>query len=168
MGRSFHHTSRSLINKYTHSLAEEGSKEEGSTQTHSLVVLASRKHKSSNRENIQPKHLSYHIRDGNVIGYPSLGTLYLSLQYIRRLSSQPLVCENSNHFHSTHLLERTIHIFTNRHSRYCAAGNVLDGSSNSKVPCTDRIRDQVLMGQLDPSACCSYGVCKGDVNIQGA
>ncbi|KAG4419555.1 hypothetical protein IFR04_007349 [Cadophora malorum] len=36
------------------------------------------------------------------------------------------------------------------------------------VPCTDRIRDQVLMGQLDPSACCSYGVCKGDVNIQGA
>merc|ERR1711939_654097 len=112
MGRSFHHTSRSLINKYTHSLAEEGSKEEGSTQTHSLVVLASRKHKSSNRENIQPKHLSYHIRDGNVIGYPSLGTLYLSLQYIRRLSSQPLVCENSNHFHSTHLLERTIHIFT--------------------------------------------------------
>merc|ERR1711939_1008600 len=130
-----------------------------------------RKHTASNRENIQPKHLSYHIRDGNVIGYPSLGTLYLSLQYIRRLSSQPLVCENSNHFHSTHLLERTIHIFTMLFTRQIvtlAAGNVLDGSSNSKVPCTDRIRDQVLMGQLDPSACCSYGVCKGDVNIQGA
>ena len=29
------------------------------------------------------------------------------------------------------------------------------------------VRDQVLIGQLDPSACCSYGVCKGDVNVQG-
>ncbi|KAH8774042.1 hypothetical protein BGZ57DRAFT_763439 [Hyaloscypha finlandica] len=36
------------------------------------------------------------------------------------------------------------------------------------VPCTDRIRDQVLMGELKPEACCSYGVCKGDVNVQGA
>lgn len=31
-----------------------------------------------------------------------------------------------------------------------------------------KIRDLVLRGELDPSACCSYGVCKGDVNIQGA
>jgi hypothetical protein len=31
-----------------------------------------------------------------------------------------------------------------------------------------RIRDQVLMGELNPEACCSYGVCKGDVNVQGA
>ncbi|KAL2063712.1 hypothetical protein VTL71DRAFT_5517 [Oculimacula yallundae] len=36
------------------------------------------------------------------------------------------------------------------------------------VPCTDSVRDQVLSGKLDPSACCSYGVCKGDVNISGA
>ncbi|KAE9368786.1 hypothetical protein N431DRAFT_428538 [Stipitochalara longipes BDJ] len=36
------------------------------------------------------------------------------------------------------------------------------------VPCTDRIRDQVLIGELGPEACCSYGVCKGDVNVQGA
>jgi len=36
------------------------------------------------------------------------------------------------------------------------------------IPCTDRIRDQVLMGELGPEACCSYGVCKGDVNVQGA
>ncbi|KUJ24405.1 uncharacterized protein LY89DRAFT_572138 [Mollisia scopiformis] len=35
------------------------------------------------------------------------------------------------------------------------------------VPCTDRTRDLVLQGILDPSACCSYGVCKGDVNVQG-
>ncbi|KAN0093645.1 hypothetical protein V8E51_016829 [Hyaloscypha variabilis] len=36
------------------------------------------------------------------------------------------------------------------------------------VPCTDRIRDQVLIGELGPEACCSYGVCRGDVNVQGA
>ncbi|PMD12255.1 hypothetical protein NA56DRAFT_501018 [Hyaloscypha hepaticicola] len=36
------------------------------------------------------------------------------------------------------------------------------------VPCTDRIRDQVLKGELAPEACCSYGVCKGEVNVQGA
>ncbi|KAI9047828.1 hypothetical protein LZ554_008536 [Drepanopeziza brunnea f. sp. 'monogermtubi'] len=36
------------------------------------------------------------------------------------------------------------------------------------VPCPDHTRDLVLNNKLDPSACCSYGVCKGDVNIQGA
>lgn len=40
--------------------------------------------------------------------------------------------------------------------------------SGTPVPCTDEVRDLVLRGDLDPSACCSYGVCKGDVNIQGA
>ncbi|KAH8679730.1 hypothetical protein BGZ60DRAFT_524939 [Tricladium varicosporioides] len=40
--------------------------------------------------------------------------------------------------------------------------------SATPIPCTDAVRDQVLNGHLDPSACCSYGVCKGDVNIQGA
>jgi hypothetical protein len=60
--------------------------------------------------------------------------------------------------------------------------------SATPVPCTDvslhllssfflsqdasnslqRVRDLVLRGDLDPSACCSYGVCKGDVNVQGA
>ncbi|PQE15978.1 hypothetical protein CJF31_00008586 [Rutstroemia sp. NJR-2017a BVV2] len=36
------------------------------------------------------------------------------------------------------------------------------------MPCSDTTRDLVLRGDLDPSACCSYGICKGDVNIQGA
>ncbi|CZS95465.1 hypothetical protein WAI453_011382 [Rhynchosporium graminicola] len=36
------------------------------------------------------------------------------------------------------------------------------------MPCSDAVRDQVLSGKVDASACCSYGVCKGDVNIQGA
>ncbi|KAF8848935.1 hypothetical protein BDZ45DRAFT_253068 [Acephala macrosclerotiorum] len=35
------------------------------------------------------------------------------------------------------------------------------------VPCTDEIRDLVLQGVLGAEACCSYGVCKGDVNVQG-
>jgi hypothetical protein len=29
------------------------------------------------------------------------------------------------------------------------------------------IRDLVLHGDLDPSACCSYGKCIGDVNVEG-
>lgn len=28
-------------------------------------------------------------------------------------------------------------------------------------------RDQILMGTLEPEACCSYGICKGDVVVQG-
>lgn len=28
-------------------------------------------------------------------------------------------------------------------------------------------RDQILMGKLEPEACCSYGICKGDVVVQG-
>ncbi|KAF7911103.1 uncharacterized protein EAF01_002611 [Botrytis porri] len=35
------------------------------------------------------------------------------------------------------------------------------------MPCSDATRDLVLRGTLDPSACCSYGVCKGLVNVQG-
>jgi len=35
------------------------------------------------------------------------------------------------------------------------------------VPCTDATRDLVLQGVLGAEACCSYGVCKGDVNVRG-
>ncbi|KAJ8066237.1 hypothetical protein OCU04_005320 [Sclerotinia nivalis] len=35
------------------------------------------------------------------------------------------------------------------------------------MPCNDATRDLVLRGTLDPSACCSYGVCIKDVNVQG-
>lgn len=28
-------------------------------------------------------------------------------------------------------------------------------------------RDQILMGTLEPEACCPYGICKGDVVVQG-
>jgi hypothetical protein len=53
------------------------------------------------------------------------------------------------------------------------------------VPCTDvssdpffkisrtiltylqRVRDLVLRGELGPEACCSYGVCIKDVNVEG-
>jgi hypothetical protein len=38
----------------------------------------------------------------------------------------------------------------------------------SKANGTQRVRDLVLIGDLDPSACCSDGVRKGHVNIQGA
>ncbi|KAB8304413.1 hypothetical protein EYC80_003816 [Monilinia laxa] len=34
------------------------------------------------------------------------------------------------------------------------------------MTCNDATRDLVLRGTLDPSACCSYGVCIGDVNVQ--
>ncbi|POS78812.1 hypothetical protein DHEL01_v202801 [Diaporthe helianthi] len=46
---------------------------------------------------------------------------------------------------------------------------VLLGSmaSASPVPCPDSKRDQILMGKLEPEACCSYGICKGDVVVQG-
>ncbi|KAF3764525.1 hypothetical protein M406DRAFT_62319 [Cryphonectria parasitica EP155] len=37
----------------------------------------------------------------------------------------------------------------------------------SPMPCPDVIRDQILLGLLEPEACCSYGICKGDVNVQG-
>jgi hypothetical protein len=36
-----------------------------------------------------------------------------------------------------------------------------------KLTLVQEIRDQVLQGVLDPSACCSYGTCKGDVNVSG-
>ncbi|PBP24268.1 hypothetical protein BUE80_DR004803 [Diplocarpon rosae] len=39
--------------------------------------------------------------------------------------------------------------------------------SATPVPCPDRKIDMILGGQLDPAACCSYGICKGDVNVQG-
>ncbi|KAI6711391.1 hypothetical protein JHW43_006104 [Diplocarpon mali] len=39
--------------------------------------------------------------------------------------------------------------------------------STTPVPCPDSKIDMILVGQLDPSACCSYGICKGDVNVQG-
>ncbi|KAK0383994.1 hypothetical protein NLU13_8083 [Sarocladium strictum] len=32
-------------------------------------------------------------------------------------------------------------------------------------PCPDAIVDAIFLGQLDPSVCCSYGHCKGDVVI---
>jgi len=35
------------------------------------------------------------------------------------------------------------------------------------LPCSDAVIDLILVGELDSSACCSYGVCKGDVNVQG-
>ncbi|TVY19010.1 hypothetical protein LARI1_G003254 [Lachnellula arida] len=39
-------------------------------------------------------------------------------------------------------------------------------ASASPIPCPDEIRDQVLRGILEPSACCnSYGTCKPDVNM---
>lgn len=38
---------------------------------------------------------------------------------------------------------------------------------STPIPCSDATRDLVLRGDLDPSACCSYGVCIGDVNVQG-
>merc|ERR1712093_105163 len=89
------------------------------------------------------------------------------------IASYCLRKKNSIHFPSTHFLERTIHIFTMLFTKQIVTLAIaLLGMSSmvaaTPVPCTDRIRDQVLMGQLDPSACCSYGVCKGDVNIQGA
>ncbi|TVY59085.1 hypothetical protein LCER1_G000680 [Lachnellula cervina] len=38
--------------------------------------------------------------------------------------------------------------------------------SASPIPCPDEIRDQVLQGTLQPSACCTgYGTCKPDVNM---
>jgi len=39
------------------------------------------------------------------------------------------------------------------------------------IPCDDDIRDEILLGELDASYCCPYGVCVqvGDANknIQG-
>lgn len=29
------------------------------------------------------------------------------------------------------------------------------------------LRDQILLGLAAPESCCSYGMCKGDVNVQG-
>ncbi|KUI60500.1 hypothetical protein VP1G_11224 [Cytospora mali] len=40
-------------------------------------------------------------------------------------------------------------------------------ASATPVPCPDSKRDQILMGTLEPEACCSYGICKGDVVVQG-
>ncbi|KAF0326570.1 hypothetical protein RB213_003696 [Colletotrichum asianum] len=33
------------------------------------------------------------------------------------------------------------------------------------LPCTDLKRDLILSGQASPEICCTYGICKGDVNI---
>ncbi|KAF6805199.1 hypothetical protein CMUS01_14673 [Colletotrichum musicola] len=33
------------------------------------------------------------------------------------------------------------------------------------LPCPDLKRDAILNGQASPEICCSYGTCKGDVNI---
>ncbi|KAL0935361.1 uncharacterized protein CTRU02_209952 [Colletotrichum truncatum] len=33
------------------------------------------------------------------------------------------------------------------------------------LPCPDLKRDLILSGQASPEICCSYGTCKGDVNI---
>ncbi|KAL6701921.1 hypothetical protein J3F84DRAFT_343430 [Trichoderma pleuroticola] len=32
-------------------------------------------------------------------------------------------------------------------------------------PCPDILVDAILRGDMDPSACCSYGNCKGDVVV---
>lgn len=32
-------------------------------------------------------------------------------------------------------------------------------------PCADSKVDAILKGEMDPSECCSYGVCKGDVVV---
>ncbi|TVY62844.1 hypothetical protein LSUE1_G008436 [Lachnellula suecica] len=49
-----------------------------------------------------------------------------------------------------------------------AALSALSAVAATPIPCSDATRDLVLRGDLDPSACCSYGQCKGDVNISGA
>ncbi|KAH6900299.1 hypothetical protein B0T10DRAFT_554834 [Thelonectria olida] len=32
-------------------------------------------------------------------------------------------------------------------------------------PCEDAKVDAILKGEMDPSECCSYGTCKGDVVV---
>ncbi|OAA61542.1 hypothetical protein ISF_05621 [Cordyceps fumosorosea ARSEF 2679] len=45
------------------------------------------------------------------------------------------------------------------------ASPVLAAPIGPNGPCPDYKVDAILNGQLDPSACCSYGKCKGDVVI---
>jgi len=37
----------------------------------------------------------------------------------------------------------------------------------SPMPCNPKILDLILNGEMPKSACCSYGVCIGDVNVSG-
>ncbi|KAI0997946.1 hypothetical protein K3495_g10244 [Podosphaera aphanis] len=36
---------------------------------------------------------------------------------------------------------------------------------SSPTPCPERTRDLILRGDLDPSACCSNGLCKRAIDI---
>jgi len=35
------------------------------------------------------------------------------------------------------------------------------------IACDPRTLDMILMGEMPKNACCSYGVCIGDVNVSG-
>ncbi|CAK7198831.1 hypothetical protein SEUCBS139899_001498 [Sporothrix eucalyptigena] len=35
------------------------------------------------------------------------------------------------------------------------------------LPCPDSKIDLILNGKLSPDACCSYGICKGDILTKG-
>jgi len=41
------------------------------------------------------------------------------------------------------------------------AGSLVTGMP---LPCSDATRDAILRGDMDASACCNYGVCKGEFN----
>ncbi|EJP70707.1 hypothetical protein ACQRIT_003469 [Beauveria bassiana] len=45
------------------------------------------------------------------------------------------------------------------------ASPILSAPIGPGGPCPDEKVDAILNGKLDPSACCSYGICKGDVVI---
>ncbi|KAL1903466.1 hypothetical protein Sste5346_000093 [Sporothrix stenoceras] len=34
------------------------------------------------------------------------------------------------------------------------------------IPCPDSKIDLILNGKLSPDACCSYGICKGDILVK--
>ncbi|KAH7156308.1 hypothetical protein EDB81DRAFT_647158 [Dactylonectria macrodidyma] len=46
-----------------------------------------------------------------------------------------------------------------------AASMVAAAPITPNGPCPDSKVDAILMGDMDPSECCSYGVCKGDVVV---
>ncbi|CAM1504339.1 Fc.00g019300.m01.CDS01 [Cosmosporella sp. VM-42] len=46
-----------------------------------------------------------------------------------------------------------------------ATTTVLGAPIGPEGPCPDAKVDAILKGEMDPSECCSYGRCKGDVVI---
>ncbi|KAK7430293.1 hypothetical protein QQZ08_003269 [Neonectria magnoliae] len=46
-----------------------------------------------------------------------------------------------------------------------AASMVAAAPITPNGPCPDAKVDAILKGEMDPSECCSYGVCKGDVVV---